>query len=202
MRHTRSSSSPEWPEAPHYIEALRREGVVVSIGHTQATSEQIAAAVQAGATMSTHLGNGAPMFIRRHPNYIWAQLADDRLWASLICDGHHLPPYVVKTLVRAKTPARCLLASDAVAQAGLAPGRYRGGLGEVEMLRDGRLVVAGQTELMAGATELVGTSARATVPVVRISPTSKTKARRLLLETAVMGRVLPLAVVKRLALSA
>ena len=71
--------SPEWPEAPRYIEALVSDGVVVSIGHTKASAEQIEDAVSAGATMSTHIGNGAHGEMRRHPNYIWDQLAEDRL---------------------------------------------------------------------------------------------------------------------------
>ncbi|HVO97689.1 MAG TPA: hypothetical protein VMT15_06460, partial [Bryobacteraceae bacterium] len=59
--------SPEWPEAPRYIDALAREGVVTSIGHTKATAEQIQDAVNAGATLSTHIGNGAHSVMQRHP---------------------------------------------------------------------------------------------------------------------------------------
>ena len=71
--------SPEWPETPAFIETVVREGVVASIGHTKANSQQIADAVSAGATMSTHIGNGAHSVMARHPNYIWDQLAEDRL---------------------------------------------------------------------------------------------------------------------------
>ena len=77
--------------------------------------------------------------------------------AGLIVDGHHLPPSLVKTFVRAKTPERCILVSDMAAQAGLPPGRYRGGLGDVEVLPGGRLVVAGQREILAGAFAPIGT---------------------------------------------
>src|SRR5437588_728441 len=70
--------SPEWPEARGFIERLVREGVVISIGHTKAQAEQIADAVRAGATLSTHIGNGAHSVMKRHPNYIWEQLAEDR----------------------------------------------------------------------------------------------------------------------------
>src|SRR5215472_4328937 len=69
--------SPEWPQAPRYIERITAEGVVASIGHTSASAAQIADAVSAGATMSTHLGNGAHPMLRRHPNYIWDQLGED-----------------------------------------------------------------------------------------------------------------------------
>jgi len=82
--------SPEWPEAPKFIEAVTKDGVVVSIGHTKASAAQIQDAVSAGATMSTHIGNGAHAVLPRHPNYIWEQLAEDRLTAGFIIDGIHL----------------------------------------------------------------------------------------------------------------
>ena len=86
-----------------------------------------------------------------YPNYLWDQMAEDRLTASLIVDGHHLPPEVVKTMVRAKTPARCVLVSDESGLAGLPPGRYASSGCELEILADGRLVIAGQDQLLAGA---------------------------------------------------
>jgi len=143
--------SPEYPQSNEMIRRLVSSGVLVSIGHTAATPEQITSAVDAGARMSTHLGNGAHGQIRRHPNYIWQQLAEDRLVASLIVDGHHLPPAVVKSFVRAKSPARCVLVSDITGLGGKPPGRYETGLGAVEILEDGRMVVAGQRQLLAGA---------------------------------------------------
>jgi N-acetylglucosamine-6-phosphate deacetylase len=141
----------EFDETPAFVQRLTHRGVVAAIGHTAANSAQIRAAVDAGARLSTHLGNGSHAMLRRHSNYVWDQLAEDRLVASLIVDGHHLPPPVVKTFVRAKTPGRCILVSDMAGQAGLPPGRYQGDLCEVEILASGRLVVAGQAELMAGA---------------------------------------------------
>jgi N-acetylglucosamine-6-phosphate deacetylase len=101
--------SPEWPEAPQYIEAVVRDGVVISIGHTKATAEQIDAAVAAGATMSTHIGNGAHSMIKRHPNYIWDQLADDRLAAGFIADGIHIGSAFLKVGLRAKGTTRAVL---------------------------------------------------------------------------------------------
>jgi len=114
--------SPEWAGAPHYIERITSEGVVASIGHTQATAEQIAAAVSAGATLSTHLGNGAHPLLRRHPNYIWEQLADDRLMAGFIVDGIHLGAAFLKSAIRAKTVGRSVLVTDAATPAGATPG--------------------------------------------------------------------------------
>ena len=143
--------SVEYPESAAFVRRVAQSGVVVAIGHTAATSDQIRAAADAGARLSTHLGNGAHSILPRHPNYIWAQLADDRLTASLIVDGHHLPPDVVRTFVRAKTPARSILVSDLSGLAGLPPGRYASNLCDVEILDDGRLVVAGQRKILAAA---------------------------------------------------
>jgi N-acetylglucosamine-6-phosphate deacetylase len=143
--------SPEYDSAADLIRKVSKTGVLVAIGHTKATSDQIQAAVDAGARMSTHLGNGAHPQIRRHPNYIWDQLADDRLVASLIADGHHLPPAVVKSMVRAKTAERIVLVSDITSMGGMPPGKYQTGLGELEVLPSGKLVPAGQPGILAGA---------------------------------------------------
>ncbi len=179
-----SAWSP-WPPRPtgavEYIRALVADGVVVSIGHTAADSDQIRAAVDAGATCSTHLGNGAHALIRRHPNYVWDQLADDRLAAGFIFDGHHLPPAVMRTVVRAKGVERTILVSDAVSVAGQAAGRYRlfDGI-EVDLRPNGRLELAG-TPLLAGATTALptcvgnairhaGVSARDAIRMVTTNP--------------------------------
>lgn len=148
--------SVEFDESPEFIAKATASGVVVAIGHTAANSVQIHAAVDAGARLSTHLGNGAHRQLRRHPNYIWDQLAEDRLMASLIVDGHHLPPEVVRCFVRGKTPARCILVSDLSGLAGLPPGRYTSSGCELEILPDGRLVIAGQDQLLAGASLPIG----------------------------------------------
>jgi N-acetylglucosamine-6-phosphate deacetylase len=145
--------SPEYDNAADFICRVVQTGVLVAIGHTKATSDQIRSAVDAGARMSTHLGNGAHPQIRRHPNYIWDQLADDRLTASLIADGHHLPAAVVKSMVRAKTPERIVLVSDVTGMGGMPPGRYQTGLGELEVLKSGKLVPAGNPDILAGASQ-------------------------------------------------
>lgn len=143
--------SPEWPEAFPFIEKLRKEGVIAAIGHTSARPEQIRAAVQAGAKLSTHLGNGAHVVLPRHPNYIWEQLAQDDLMAGLIVDGHHLAPSVVKTMIRAKGLSRVALTTDAVAMAGLPPGRYTLNGIPVEMKSNGRIEVVDGDGVLAGS---------------------------------------------------
>ena len=144
--------SAEYDEAPEFIRQAVDSGVIVALGHMATTPDQVRAAVDAGARLSTHLGNGCHQTLPRHPNYLWSQLADDRLTASLIVDGHHLPPEVVKCFLRIKSPQRCILVSDLSGQAGRAPGRYMGSLCEVEILETGKLVVAGQRAILAGAT--------------------------------------------------
>ncbi|MGH7200076.1 MAG: N-acetylglucosamine-6-phosphate deacetylase [Planctomycetaceae bacterium] len=142
------------PESGGAIEFIRRaaeSGVVVALGHTAAGPEQIAAAVDAGARLSTHLGNGAHGTIRRHPNYIWEQLGNRRLWASLITDGHHLPPSVVRSFLGVKQVRRTVLTCDAAGLAGCPPGVYDNKPTKVEILEDGRIVIAGQRQLLAGS---------------------------------------------------
>jgi N-acetylglucosamine-6-phosphate deacetylase len=143
--------APEWPGAPRYIEAVVAQNVVVSIGHTAAEARHIADAVSAGATMSTHLGNGAHGVMRRHPNYIWEQLAEDRLRASFIVDGIHLPTSFLKVGLRAKGVDRAVLVTDASSPAGCPPGRYRLGEQDVDLTPDNRVVLAGQERLAGSA---------------------------------------------------
>jgi N-acetylglucosamine-6-phosphate deacetylase len=142
--------SPHWPEAPRYIEKLVSEGVTVSIGHTGATTAQLDDAVRAGATMSTHLGNGSHAIIRRHPNYIWDQLANDSLSAGFIVDGIHLPACFLKVSLRAKTVERSILVTDAAAPSGAPAGHYKLGEQDVDYTPDGRVVLAG-TQKLAGS---------------------------------------------------
>jgi len=143
--------SPHWPQAPTYISAAVRAGVAISIGHTGASEDQISAAVDAGATLSTHLGNGAHGVLRRHPNYIWDQLAEDRLSASFIADGIHLGMAFLRTALRAKTVQRSVLVTDASAPAGAEPGRYRLGEQDADLTPDGRVVLAGTGKLAGSA---------------------------------------------------
>jgi N-acetylglucosamine-6-phosphate deacetylase len=134
--------APEADGALSLIKKLTASGVVVAIGHTAATGRQIKAAISAGARLSTHLGNGAHALLPRHDNYIWEQLAADLLRASLICDGQHLPPAVVRSLVRGKTPSRIILTCDAGSLAGMPPGRYREWGQDFEVLAEGKIVLA------------------------------------------------------------
>lgn len=143
--------SPHWPESPRYIAALANAGVAVGIGHTGANRDQIAAAVEAGATHSTHLGNAAPWLLPKFPNVLLDQLAEDRLSASFIVDGHHLDDAFLRVALRAKGVNRAILVTDAAAPAGAAPGRYRLGELDVDLTVDDRVVLAGGSKLAGSA---------------------------------------------------
>lgn len=142
--------SPEWGDFD-FVSGLVSAGVIVSLGHLDASDEQILAAIEAGASLTTHLGNGIASMLPRHPNPIWTQLAADSLTASFIADGHHLPDAALKAMVRAKGIERTILVSDLAGVAGQPPGEYASIGGRVEVLDDGRVVVAGQRQFLAGA---------------------------------------------------
>ena len=144
--------SPHFGESCAYIAALAKQGIHIAIGHTHASPQEILRAIDAGARLATHLGNGIAPEIPRHRNAIWSLLADDRVFATFIADGHHLPPDVLKVMLRAKTLQHSVLVSDSVALAGMPPGTYATPVGgRVELRPDGRLCVFG-SELLAGAT--------------------------------------------------
>ena len=146
--------APEVPGAIAFIGELRARGVLVAIGHTDASAADIAAAVRAGARLSTHLGNGTHALLPRHPNHLWDQLADDALSASLIVDGFHLGAPVVKVMVRAKGAERCVLITDAAPVAGLPPGRHTFAGAEVESTPDGAIRLSGTPYLAGSAVTL------------------------------------------------
>jgi N-acetylglucosamine-6-phosphate deacetylase len=146
--------SPHWPGAIEYIEAVTRDGVTASIGHTGASADQIGAAVDAGATLSTHIGNAGHTMLPKHPNYIWDQLAEDRISASFIVDGIHLGAAFLRAALRAKTVPRAILVTDASAPAGAAPGRYRLGKQDADLMLDGSVVLTGTNRLAGSALKM------------------------------------------------
>ena len=139
--------APEWDGALEFIERATAAGIVISLGHTAADGPRIRDAIRAGARLSTHLGNGSHAVLPRHPNYIWEQLAADELWASIICDGHHLPASVIRCILRVKTPSRTILTCDASSLAGLPPGHYHTWDQEFEVAPEGKIVLPGTAYL-------------------------------------------------------
>ena len=100
-------------------------GITISLGHQFATADDLERLRTSGAKALTHLGNAVPAMLPRHDNPIWAGLANDALFATIITDGHHLPADLIKVIVRVKGPARLVVVSDTTAIAGLPPGRYQ-----------------------------------------------------------------------------
>lgn len=177
--------SPHADDAPAQISRIVGLGIRVAIGHTHASGSQIIAAVDAGASLSTHLGNGIFPQLARHPNPLWTQLAEDRLTAGLIADGHHLPPETLEVMLRAKGVDRAFLVSDATELAGKTPGRYETAVGgTVELSPDGRLSYVG-SELLAGAASDVASGLRFV-----LASTSLSLSDALALVTRTPGRIL------------
>ena len=143
--------SPEWPDSDRLVKRACELGIRVAIGHTLATSEQMTAAVACGATLSTHLGNGIPAMLPRHPNPVWDQLAQPELWASVIADGFHLPRSVFDVFRQVKGE-RLFLVSDCTEFAGMPPGRYNSPIGsKVILTAEGRQHLADNEQLLAGS---------------------------------------------------
>ncbi|MBO1077853.1 amidohydrolase family protein [Roseomonas haemaphysalidis] len=141
----------ELPGAAAAIRAARAEARLVAIGHSAADFAEVSAAAEAGATLSTHLGNGLPQSLPKLANPLFAQLAEDRLSAGFIADGIHLPPPALRVMLRAKGAGRAFLVTDATAAAAAPPGRYpfagmvvqRGADGTVR--QDGGTTLAGSS---------------------------------------------------------
>ena len=125
-------------------------GITVSLGHQMATDQDVRRLVAAGAKSLTHLGNGVPTMINRHENPIWAGLANNDLVAMIITDGHHLPVPLLKTIIRAKGPDRCIVVSDASSLSGLGPGTYDF-LGDAVVLEENGRLHSPQTGYLAGS---------------------------------------------------
>ncbi len=132
--------APELKGAMDFINRCSRAGIVVSIGHTAASAELVSEAVDNGAVLSTHLGNGCANMIHRHRNPLWAQLANDDLTISIIADGLHLLPEEMQVFYRVKGPDNIILVSDVIYLAGMNPGKYSFLGAEVVLTEEGMLL--------------------------------------------------------------
>jgi N-acetylglucosamine-6-phosphate deacetylase len=147
--------APELYGAEGWIRQITSQGIVVSIGHTDATCEQTHRAADWGATHVTHLFNAQTPLNHREPGVPGAALTDDRLYVEVICDGIHLHPDTVRLAIRAKGREKTVLITDAMEAAGMPEGTYQLG-GQTVYVRDGaaRLssgTLAGSTLTMAKA---------------------------------------------------
>jgi N-acetylglucosamine-6-phosphate deacetylase len=132
--------APELPGALDFIQRARVQGIAVAIGHTDGTREDVYRAVAAGAMLSTHLGNGCPQTLDRHTAPFWAQLADDRLKACIVCDNFHVTPEVIRIITRVKGLSNCSLVTDAMQAAMMPPGVYKIAITTAELLPTGQVV--------------------------------------------------------------
>jgi N-acetylglucosamine-6-phosphate deacetylase len=148
--------APERDGAVAAVRHLRASGVLAAIGHSDATFEQAAAAIDAGATVATHLGNAMSPLQHRRPGMVGACLDAADVICELIVDGHHLHPSFVRLAAARKGIDGVVLITDAMSAAGVGDGRYRLGRFDVEV-RDGAATLvdggslAGSTLTMDGA---------------------------------------------------
>jgi N-acetylglucosamine-6-phosphate deacetylase len=190
--------APEIAGGLALIAALRRSGRIVAIGHSASDAATVAAAAAVGATLSTHLGNGLPQNLPKLDNPLFAQLAEDRLSASFIADGIHLPPHALRAMARAKGAARTILVSDATAAAAAKPGRYPLAGLTVERGADGTVRVPGTVGL-AGSSLCLDQAVRNLVaygiatPAEAVAAASTIPAELLAPALAAHGLVLPAA---------
>jgi len=113
---------------------LARLGVTVSAGHCDPSLAELRAAIDAGLTMVTHLGNGCALDLPRHDNFIQRALfLHERLWICYIPDGVHVPFFALANYLAVSGLDRTVMVTDAIVAAKLPPGRYASGEGEVEV---------------------------------------------------------------------
>jgi len=193
IRHV--SIAPEVAGAMEFIKRAVEAEIVVGIVHHMADDETIRRAIDHGARIATHLGNGCHFQLPRHRNYIWTQLAEDRLWASLIADGHHLAPAIFKSFVRTKSVERTVLVSDVAAFGGLPAGVYEywDGSRKVEVHASGLITLHGSESLAGSAlhldTGVATASLLAEVPLADSVRMATTNPARLMGVTSRIGEV-------------
>jgi N-acetylglucosamine-6-phosphate deacetylase len=177
--------APELPGATGLIEAAAGAGVIAAVGHTDATADVTAAAVDAGATHATHLFNGMRPLHHREPGPVGALLDRDEVTCEVIADGVHLHDTAVRLVARAAGPGRLVLVTDAMAAAGMADGSYPLGSLRVEVAGgvarlagdDGPGAIAGSTATMAG---VVRRAVAAGLPVTEVAAAASTTPARIL----------------------
>ncbi len=148
--------APELEGARGFIRECVEAGTEVAIGHSSASAQEIAMAVELGVRLSVHLGNGCANMIHRHHNPIWPQLADDRIIPSLIADGHHLTDEEIRVFYKVKGPGRMILTSDVTALAGMPPGMYHFAGSDIRVTEEGVLLNVEQDCLAGASLPLIG----------------------------------------------
>lgn len=126
--------APERDAGLQVTRLLASDGIVVSAGHCDPSVEELRAAIDAGLSMFTHVGNGCPMLMHRHDNIVQRalSLAGD-LWLCFIADGAHVPFVALGNYLELAGYEHCIVVSDGIAAAGLGPGRYTLGRWDIEI---------------------------------------------------------------------
>jgi N-acetylglucosamine-6-phosphate deacetylase len=148
------SLAPEVDGAMEFLRNCIARGIRVALAHHNGSAEIIKSAIDEGAVISTHLGNGCANTIHRHNNPLWPQLADDRLMASIIVDGFHLRPEEVQVFFKVKGPRGIVATSDVTEFAGMPPGEYMVGEDKVVMTPEGMLKLPSQDVLYGASLPL------------------------------------------------
>lgn len=146
--------APERDGAVRFASEMKRRGKTLAMAHSAAGYAAVRAAADAGLTLSTHLGNGLPQVMPKLENALLAQLAEPRLTACLIADGHHMSPEALGALVRIKGTDRCILVTDAVVAAAAPPGHYTFAGMQVEHTPEGAVTQPGRANLAGSALTL------------------------------------------------
>ncbi len=147
--------APEMEGGLDFITRCSRKGILVALGHHNASTSIVREAIDRGAKIATHLGNGAANMINRHRNPFWPQLADDRLHISIICDGFHLLPEEIRTFYKVKGTGKTIITSDVTHYAALEPGVFKTETGEtIELTEEGMLRYPAQDVLYGSASPI------------------------------------------------
>ena len=144
--------APEVEGAMDFIDKCKASGIVIALGHHNGNAQQVTEAIDRGARIATHLGNGCANMINRHINPLWPQLSDDRLMISIIGDGFHLNPEEIRVFYKVKGPEKTIITSDVTSYASLKPGKFLTEEGEtIELTPEGMLRYPAQNVLYGSA---------------------------------------------------
>ena len=147
--------APECDAGLHVTRLLASRNIVVSAGHCDASLDELRAAIDAGLSMFTHLGNGCPPTLARHDNIVQRVLTcADRLWITFIADGAHIPFFALGNYLRLVGPDRAIVVTDATAASGAGPGTYTLGRREMIVGDDGVPRAPGFAQLVGSGTTM------------------------------------------------
>lgn len=150
------SLAPETEGAMDFISKCQEAGIIVGLAHHNGSEDQINEAVDRGADISTHLGNGCANMVNRHLNPLWPQLASDGLMISIIGDGFHLNNEEIRTFYKVKGPGKTIITSDVTSYASLPPGKFVNSEGDtLELTPEGMLKYPAQNVRAGSASPVI-----------------------------------------------